>query len=89
VNALGTFGDSARNPICNPDYFNVDAGLQRTFPIYDRIHFEFWVEELNFTNHVQFKQPGNNASTSTATSFGVINGAGDPRILQLVGRLEF
>jgi hypothetical protein len=87
VNALGTFGDSPRNPLRNPNYFNVDAGLQRMFPITERIHFKFRVEEFNAANHVHFNQPG--ANVSAPTTFGKITGAGDPRILQLVGRLEF
>jgi hypothetical protein len=87
VNALGTFGDSPRNPLRNPNYFNVDAGLQRMFPLTERIHFKFRVEEFNATNHVHFNQPG--ANVSAPTTFGKITGAGDPRILQLVGRLEF
>jgi hypothetical protein len=87
VNALGTFGDSSRNLIRNPNYFNVDAGLQRMFPLTDRFHFKFRVEEFNATNHVHFSQPG--ANVSAPTTFGKITGAGDPRILQLVGRLEF
>ncbi len=87
VNTLGTFGDSPRNPIRNPNYFNVDAGLQRTFPIGDRFRLKFRVEEFNATNHVHFSQPGNNVSAPS--TFGAITSAGDPRILQLVGRLEF
>ena len=87
LNALGTFGDSPRNPIRNPVYFNVDAGLQRSFPIRDRFRLMFRVEEFNATNHVNFGQPGNNVSAPT--TFGKITTAGDPRILQLVGRLEF
>jgi hypothetical protein len=87
VNALGTFGDSGRNPLRNPNYFNVDAGLQRTFPLTERIHLTFRVEEFNATNHPDFNQPGTNVSART--TFGKITGAGDPRILQLVGRLEF
>ena len=87
VNALGTFGDSPRNPIRNPNYFNLDAGLQKTFSVGPRLRFRFRVEEFNATNHVHFGQPGNNVSAKN--TFGKITGAGDPRILQLVGRLEF
>lgn len=86
-NAPGTFGDSPRNSMRNPNYFNMDAGLQRTFPIREHITFKFRVEEFNTTNHPHLGQPGNNVSASS--TFGKITGAGDPRILQLVGRLEF
>jgi hypothetical protein len=88
-NALGTFGDSPRNPLRNANYFNVDAGLQRTFPLTERFRLKFRLEEFDATNHPHLNQPGANASTSPLTSFGVITGAGDPRILQLAGRLEF
>ena len=87
VNALGTFGNSPRNLLRNVNYFNVDASLQRSFPIGKDIQFKFRVEGFNATNHVHINQPGNNVSATT--TFGRITGAGEPRILQLVGRLEF
>ena len=87
VNALGTFGDSPRNPIRNHNYFNTDAGLERSFPIGERLKLKFRVEEFNLTNHPHLNQPG--ANVSAPSTFGKITGAGDPRILQLAGRLEF
>jgi hypothetical protein len=75
VNALGTFGNSLRNL----NYFNVDAGLQRSFPIGPSIQFKFRAEAFDATNHVHFSQPGTNVSAPTA--FGKITTAGDPRIL--------
>jgi hypothetical protein len=87
ANALGTFGDSPRNPLRNLNYFNIDAGLQRSFPLGDRFTFKFRAEAFDATNHPHFSQPGSNVS-STST-FGRITTAGDPRILQLAGRLEF
>lgn len=87
VNALGTFGNSSRNPLRNPNYFNVDAALQRTFPIRESIRFKLRLEGFNATNHVHFSQPGTNVSATS--TFGKITGAGDPRILQLAGRLVF
>ncbi len=87
ANALGTFGSSPRNLLRNPVYFNLDMGLQRNFPIKERMRFQFRAEAFNLPNNVHFNQPGNNVSS--ATTFGRITGAGDPRILQLVGRFEF
>jgi hypothetical protein len=87
VNALGTFGGAPRNPIRNLTYFNTDAGLQRSFPVGDRFKFKFRVEAFNLTNHPHLNQPG--ANVSATSSFGKISSAGDPRILQLAGRLEF
>jgi hypothetical protein len=87
TNAVGTFGDAPRNPIRNANYFDVDAGLQRMFPVGERFRFKFRVEEFDATNHPNFSQPGN--SVSAPTTFGKITGAGQPRTLQLVGRIEF
>lgn len=58
LNALGTFGDSPRNPIRNPVYFDVDAGLQRMFPIGERFRLEFRVEEFNATKSCEFQPTG-------------------------------
>jgi hypothetical protein len=87
ANAPGTFGSSPRNLLRNPTYFNLDMGLQRNFSITERMRFQFRAEAFNLPNNVHFNQPGNNVSS--ATTFGRITGAGDPRILQLVGRFEF
>jgi hypothetical protein len=87
TNALGTFGNSPRNPIRNISYFNLDAGLQRSFPIGERLKLKFRAEAFDMTNHPHLNQPG--ANVSAPSTFGKITGAGDPRILQLAGRLEF
>jgi hypothetical protein len=87
LNALGTFGTSPRNLLRNPIYFDLDTGLQRNFPIGEKRRFQLRAEAFNLTNYVNFSQPGNNISS--ANTFGRITAAGDPRILQLVGRFEF
>lgn len=87
VNAAGTFGDAPRNLLRNLNYFNTDASLQRSFSVSERLKFKFRVEEFDLTNHPHLGQPGTNRSA--ASTFGRITGAGEPRILQLVGRFEF
>jgi hypothetical protein len=86
-NALGTFGNSRRNFLRNPNYLNFDAGIQRVIPIWENVTFRFRLEAFNALNTVHFSQPGTNLS-STST-FGKITSAGDPRILQLSGRIQF
>ncbi|HZQ54733.1 MAG TPA: carboxypeptidase regulatory-like domain-containing protein [Bryobacteraceae bacterium] len=87
LNAPGTFGTAPRNVLRNPVYFNLDMGLERNFPIGEKRRFQFRVEAFNLPNNVHFSQPGNNVSSTN--TFGRITSAGDPRILQLVGRFEF
>lgn len=86
-NALGTFGNSPRNLLRNPNYLNFDAGIQRVFPIWKEATFRFRVEAFNALNTVHFGQPGTNQSS--ASTFGKITSAGEPRILQLSGRIQF
>src|SRR6185437_13082402 len=86
-NAAGTFGNSPRNFLRNPNFFNVDASLHKAFAITERVNFQLRGEAFNLLNNVHLNQPGANASATS--SFGVITGAGDPRILQLGARISF
>ncbi|HEX5283390.1 MAG TPA: carboxypeptidase regulatory-like domain-containing protein [Bryocella sp.] len=86
-NAPGTFGNSPRDFLRNPNYLNFDAGVQRVFPIWREATFRFRVEAFNAINTPHFSQPGTNQSS--ASTFGKITSAGDPRILQLSGRIQF
>jgi hypothetical protein len=87
TNAVGTFGNSPRNFLRNPSFFNIDASLHKAFAITERLNFQLRGEAFNLLNNVHLNQPGANASA--ASSFGVITGAGDPRILQLGARISF
>ena len=87
LNAPGTFGTAPRNLLRNPTFFNVDLSLQKSFPIAERSHIQLRGDFFNLFNNVHFNQPG--ATVSATTTFGSINGAGDPRIVQLALRYEF
>jgi hypothetical protein len=72
--------------------YNIDLGLKRSFPIYERVTFQIEADLLNATNHVVFGAPSGavgNGSTST-TSYGTITSvANQPRDMQLSGRLSW
>ncbi|GGA56805.1 hypothetical protein GCM10011507_05160 [Edaphobacter acidisoli] len=85
-NALGTFGDSGRNSITGPGSWSSDVGLLKNFPITERFNFTFRAEAFNAPNHTNFGGPG---TTFTSGSFGKIQTAGAPRVVQLSGRLTF
>ncbi|MGH9664509.1 MAG: hypothetical protein ACRD9L_08820, partial [Bryobacteraceae bacterium] len=87
LNAPGTFGTSPRNVLRNPTYFNVDLSLQKSFAVTEHTHFQLRGDFFNLFNNVHFNQPG--ANVSAPTTFGSINGAGEPRIVQLALRYEF
>jgi Carboxypeptidase regulatory-like domain/TonB dependent receptor-like, beta-barrel len=86
TNTLGTFGNSGKNILRGPKYFNVDMGILKTIPIAERLSMEFRAEFFNTFNNVNFYQPD---STVTDPAFGQILSARDPRILQFALKLRF
>ncbi len=83
---LGSFGDSHRRFFNGPGINNTDLALHRNFHIYESHEVEFRAEAFNIFNHAQFDQPSGNINSS---SFGLITGAADPRILQLAVKYNF
>ncbi len=87
LNALGTFGNSPRNVLEGPGFFNVDSSIAKSFHLTERVTLQARGDFFDLFNNPHFNAPGANvASTST---FGKISGAGDPRIVQLSIRLRF
>ena len=82
------FGNSGRNPIRGPGFWNVDLGLFRTIDI-DRVKLQFRFEAINAFNHANFANPG--GDISNAGTFGFITsttGTGE-RNLRLGLRVSF
>ena len=86
-NAVGTYGNSPRNFLRAPGSFNVDSAIQKAFALREKLQLQLRGEFFNTLNHANFGSPGANVSSSA--NFGVINGAGDPRILQIGAKLIF
>jgi hypothetical protein len=85
-NAIGTFGNSGKNILRGPRYFDTDTGLLKNFSIVESKSLQFRAEFFNVFNSVNFGQPGN---TLGSTSVGKITAANDPRILQLALKFNF
>ena len=64
------FGNSGRNPIRGPGFWNVDFGLFKTVKIADRVDVQFRAEAINVLNHPNFANPG--GDISNAGTFGFI-----------------
>jgi outer membrane receptor protein involved in Fe transport len=64
------FGNSGRNPIRGPGFWNVDLGLFRTIDVTSRVKLQLRAEALNALNHPNFNNPG--ADISNAGTFGFI-----------------
>jgi len=85
-NALGTFGNSGRNILRGPRFFNTDLGLIKNTKITESVKVQFRAEFFNLFNNVNFSNPG---ATVGTPAFGRITSARDPRILQLTLKLGF
>ena len=85
-NAVGTFGNSGKNVLRGPRFFNTDLSLIKDFRITERAAVQFRSEFFNVFNNVNFNQPQN---ILTSSSFGKITAASDPRILQFALKLTF
>jgi hypothetical protein len=88
ANALGTFGNSGRNIIRGPNFFNTDMGLLKDTSITERVGLQFRAEFFNIFNTPNFRLPNSNASSA---QFGRITAVIDDnqRILQLGLKLSF
>jgi hypothetical protein len=75
-NAVGTFGNVARNSLRQPNFYNVDMSISRIFPIREQLKFQLRMEAFNVLNH-----PNLNGFTTSLSSgtFGNATGAADPR----------
>jgi len=83
------FGNSPRNTLRGPGFWNVDLGLFRTFSFPKNINMQIRFEALNALNHPNFSVPGNNVSD--AATFGFITsttGVGE-RNIRLGIRVSF
>jgi hypothetical protein len=86
ANALGTFGNLGRDVVTGPTQFGFDTGLSRSFSYKEKWHLNARAEAFNVLNHTILGTPV--VSLSSAT-FGKIQTAADPRILQFALKLVF
>jgi hypothetical protein len=83
------FGNSPRNTVRGPNFWNLDLGLFRTIELPRNVNLQLRFEALNALNHPNFSNPGNNISD--AGTFGFITsttGVGE-RNIRLAARLSF
>ena len=82
MNPIGEFGNSGRNILRGPRYFNADFGLLKEIQATDRVGLQFRAEAFNVFNTVNFRLPDSNRSSA---QFGRITQvvADSQRIIQL------
>ncbi|MDZ4799945.1 MAG: TonB-dependent receptor [Bryobacteraceae bacterium] len=84
--ANNTHGNSSRNVAIGPGLWNVDLNLVKRFRITERYSAELRADVFNILNHTNFRNPG---ASFTSTTFGVIDNAFDPRVMQMSFRVRF
>jgi hypothetical protein len=97
-NTAGTYGNTRPYQFYGPHYTDVDGALSKFIPLYESAQLEARAECFNCFNHTNLLDPGwsnNNGSISNGTSnfsastFGTITAANQPRILQLSLKINF
>ena len=84
--AYGSYGDARNGTIRGPGYTSFNVSLYKTFPIYDRLALQVRAEAFNALNHPNFR----NVDTGLGDgSYGQVNSAGDPRIMEFAMKLNF
>ncbi|MGO9256411.1 MAG: carboxypeptidase regulatory-like domain-containing protein [Bryobacteraceae bacterium] len=80
------YGDEARNMLHGPGAETVNFSMFKSFPIHERLRFQFRFEAFNLFNHANF---GNPSATFATSSFGNITSAAASRSIQLGAKLIF
>ncbi len=85
--AAGVFGNSGRNILSGPGFFNVDASLFKLIKFRERYTLQLRGETFGITNTPQFNNPGTDLNSSS--NYGYVTGAGGARTVQLGIKFEF
>ena len=97
-NALGTYGTLGRNALRGPGSVNLDVALSRAFKFNERFTLQARAEAFNIINHANFVgaiSPAGQPSFTTmstnlsSATYGQVQAAFDPRILQFALKLSF
>lgn len=84
--ALGTYSPLGASNVLGVGLIQIDMGLTRTFQVRERQSVQFRAEAFNLPNHVN---PGQPVTAINNPSFGKIQSAGDPRLLQFALKYVF
>jgi hypothetical protein len=72
--------------IIGPGNWTIDSGISRIFKVTEKQQVEFRAEATNVLNHTNFNNPSGNLNSST---FGRIQSAAEPRIMQFALKYVF
>ena len=84
--ATGTWGNVGTYSVRGPGVIRIDMGLTRTFQIREKQSIQLRAEAFNLPNHVN---PGTPILGLNSATFGQIQTAEDPRIVQVALKYIF
>lgn len=84
--AWGFYGNARNGMIRGPGYTSFNVSLYKTFPLYDRLALQLRAEAFNALNHPNFRGVDTGLGDG---SYGQINSAGDPRIMEFAMKVSF
>jgi hypothetical protein len=84
------FEIGSRNNLRGPGYFDMDLGLGKTFPLWERVSLKFRGDAFDTFNHPNFATPCSDI-TDANCEFGIVGATTGTatRVLQVAARLEF
>ena len=82
----GVFGNTGRDILHGPGYFNLDASVFRIFRITERFRLQFRTEAFGATNTPHFANP---AATVSSGGFGNITSSSGQRQLRFAMKLNY
>lgn len=83
---FGFYGNAANGSIRGPGYTSANVSLYKTFPIHERLNMQVRAEAFNVLNHPNFNSVDTGLGSGT---YGQVNGAGDPRIMEFAAKMFF
>ncbi|MEQ1884437.1 MAG: carboxypeptidase regulatory-like domain-containing protein [Bryobacteraceae bacterium] len=84
--APGQYGNAGRNTIPGPNSFTLNASLQRTIPLNERIRMQIRVDATNVTNHPNFTGFG---TVVNSINYGAPTSVAGMRTMMLTLRFNF
>ncbi len=87
---LDTIGNSGRNSVFGPGFFNGDLSLQKNFTMREHYTAQLRADAFNGFNHINYGNPNGNVEQDGSITQGPgVNGSTNPRQMQFSARFQF
>jgi hypothetical protein len=83
--ANAPFGNAPRDAVRGFDFWELDTGLTKDFPLVRGAHFQFRAEAFNITNRTNYGDP----NSLLGGTFGIVNSTLPARELQIAAKIVF